>query len=72
MDALPSNNYNNVWVYIIDNQVSGCNWGNYTERANCAFVDTVISTITKRGKSAGVYSSEQSWISIFGKIDACP
>jgi hypothetical protein len=47
INAIVSNitaNFNNLWIKIVRNSVSGCSWEGYTQQGNCIFATQAINT----------------------------
>lgn len=69
--GISSTLYTTIWIDVETNPSSGCSWSGHDAASNCNFVTETINAIKAKGKSAGIYSSANNWLNIFGSSSAC-
>lgn len=67
--GISSSLYGKVWVDVEKNPSSGCGWKSASE--NCAFLESLVSSLKSHGLHVGVYASSYQWETIFGSKSAC-
>ena len=60
-----------IWLDIETNPSPGCSWTVGTPETNCQYVKDLISVISARGRSVGIYASGYMWNQIMGSKNAC-
>lgn len=54
MDNLPANLYDKIWVSLLRNPNSGCDWASYSADSNCQFLRELVAAVKNRGKDVGI------------------